>query len=320
MSCFLVILRVWWQRISPASAETASLQNLHPLLQEEQHGGVVVLALALDAAVEQVADRIDDDDVGRRVAEAVADGRGGGGDAAGIEQHPHLRRGDQAVACRGDDRRIEADRLDALAQIVVVHLRLQVEDRERPRRGEAEERHAGRHVREQADDEVALADLGRAAQHQHAAGGEQPRRDQVVRHRARVIEQLAEREGGQRRRSGGPGELRGRAVALLVQPPQPLCFRGQPLQRPAGPQHGGVVLADRLPRLVAADPAVVRQADVVADRGAGALEARPVVLPAVAHRGDQHVIDTRLRRPRWRRIGANARQRRHRIDGLGEVA
>ena len=271
-------------------------QRLHPLLQEEQHGGIVVLAFAFGAAVEQVADRIDDDDVGRRIDEAVADGGGGRGDAAGIEQHPHLRRGDEAFARRGDDRRIEADRLDALAQVVVLHLRLQVEDRERPRRGEAEERHAGRHVREQADHEVALADLGRAAQHQHAAGGQQPGRDQVVRHRARVVEQLAEREGRQRRGSAGLASSR-------AGPLRSSCSRHSRCASAASRSSGQLGAAWRRctrrspPSLVAADPALVRQPHVVADGGAGALEAGPVVLAAVAHRGDQHVIDAGLRRP-----------------------
>ncbi len=40
-----------------------------------------------------------------------------------------------------------------------------------------------------ADDEIALADLGRAAQHQHAARRQNTRRDDVLGHRAGVIEQ-----------------------------------------------------------------------------------------------------------------------------------
>ena len=51
----------------PGLGRDGVAQRLHPLLQEEQHGGVVVLALAVGAAVEQVADRIDDDDVGWRI-------------------------------------------------------------------------------------------------------------------------------------------------------------------------------------------------------------------------------------------------------------
>ena len=61
-------------------------QELHPVLQEEHHGGVVVLAAPLGSAIEEVADRIDDDDVGRRVGECGPDRLGHAGDALGIEQ------------------------------------------------------------------------------------------------------------------------------------------------------------------------------------------------------------------------------------------
>ena len=65
-----------------------------------------------------------------------------------VEQHPQLRRGDEGVARGGDDRRVERDLPQPLAQVVVLDLGLQVEDPQRPRRGEAEERHAGGHVHE----------------------------------------------------------------------------------------------------------------------------------------------------------------------------
>jgi len=50
-------------------------QCLHAALQKEQHGPVVVLAFALGAAIKQVADRVDADDVGRCIGESAADAR-----------------------------------------------------------------------------------------------------------------------------------------------------------------------------------------------------------------------------------------------------
>ena len=102
------------------------------------------------------------------------------GDALVVEQHAQLRRGDEVVARAGDDRGVEPDLLHALAQVVVLDLGLQIEHAQRPRRREAEERHAGRHVDEQADQEVALADLRRAAQHQQPARRQHARRDDVL--------------------------------------------------------------------------------------------------------------------------------------------
>ena len=55
--------------------------------------------------------------------------RGGGQrDAARVEQHAQLRRGDEIVARRGNERRVEPDALQPLAQVVVLDLRLQIED------------------------------------------------------------------------------------------------------------------------------------------------------------------------------------------------
>ena len=103
-----------------------------------------------------------------------------------------LRRGDEGVARGGEDRGGQRDLLQPLAQVVVLDLGLQVEHAQRPRRGEAEERHARGHVHEPADQEVALADLRRAAQHQQAARRQHARRDDVLGHRAGVVEQRAE--------------------------------------------------------------------------------------------------------------------------------
>ena len=132
------------------------------------------------------------DDVGRRVGECGPDRLGDAGDALRVEQQLQLRRGDEGVARGGDHGGGQRDLLQALAQVVVLDLGLQIEHAQRPRRREAEERHARRHVHEQADQEVALADLGRAAQHQHPARRQHARPDDVLGHRARVVEQRAE--------------------------------------------------------------------------------------------------------------------------------
>ena len=117
-----------------------------------------------------IADRVDADDVGRRIGEVLARSRPATErDAASVENAAQLRRGDEIVARGGDDAGSSRMALQALAQIVVLDFGLQIEHAQRARRREAEERHARRHVHEQADQEVALADLGRAAEHQHAA-------------------------------------------------------------------------------------------------------------------------------------------------------
>ena len=107
-------------------------QALHALGEEEHHGGVVVLAAAVLAAVEQVADRVEADDVGRRVGEVDPDGVDHQGEPLVVEDHAQLRRGEEIVARPRDHRRVEPDLLHALAEIVVLDLRLQVEDAQRP--------------------------------------------------------------------------------------------------------------------------------------------------------------------------------------------
>ena len=117
--------------------------------------------------------------------------------AASVEQHADLRCGDEIFARRGQKRRLDPDGLKALPQIVVLDLRLQIENPQGPARRKTEEGHARRHVDEQTDQEVALADLGCAAEHQHPAGRQQSRRDDVLGHRARVVEQRAQCEDRQ---------------------------------------------------------------------------------------------------------------------------
>ena len=122
--------------------------------------------------------------------------------------------------------------------------------------------------------------------------------------------------------TGGTSPLRSRAGPL-----RSTCRRQsrsaselQPLQRPARAQHGGVVLADGLPALVAAHAAVMHHADVVADRGARALEAGPVIFAAFAHRRRQDIGDRRLCRSRDPARMPTPGKRRHGVDQLGEVA
>lgn len=160
--------------------------------------------------------------------------------------------------------------------------------------------------------------FGGAAEHQHSAGRQQSRRDDVVGHRAHVVEQCAERENRQRghRRNGNPFESR--SVALFVQPPEALCFRGETFERPVGTELRGVVLADRLPRVVAAHASLVRHADVVSDRGARPMEAGPIVRTAFADRRRQDISDRRfVRRVAW--LGSDPGKRQHVGDELGEV-
>ena len=202
---------------------------------------------------------------------------------------------------------------------MVLDLGLQIEDSQRARRREAQEGYARCHVDEQADEEVALADLRRAAQNQHAARRQHARRDDVLGHRAVVIEQRTEREG---RYGGDSGRLvaqQGWAIALHMTAPQPVGLQLQPLQPPGRAQHGGVVLADGLPAVVRAQAAVMHQADVVPDRSARALEARPCILPGLPNRRRQHIGDGRLF-ARGARLHADARHGGHGLDRFGELA
>ncbi len=179
-------------------------------------GGVVVLAAAIRAAIKEIADRIDDDHVGRRIEECGPDGIDDAGDPVGIQQQLQFRGGDEGVACGRDHPGRQADLLHPFAQVVILDLRLQIEHAQRPGRCEAEERHACGHVDEPRDQEVALTDLGRAAEHQQPARRQDAGRDDVIGHRAAIIEQRAKAEGRQRA-GGGVGaaaRMSRRAVAL----------------------------------------------------------------------------------------------------------
>ena len=161
--------------------------------------------------------------------------------ALGVEQQLQLRRGDEGVARGGEDLGRQRDLLQPLAQVVVLDLGLQVEDAQRPRRGEAEERQARGHVHEPADQEVALADLRRAAQHQQAARRQHARRDDVLGHRARVVEQRAEGEGGHLLRRGRAGRRAGSAAGRSSRHAAPRAARTRACSRSTG--QGGRSMA-----------------------------------------------------------------------------
>ena len=135
----------------PAVGVDMVAQNLHPFFQEKHHGFVVVFATAIGPAVEQVADRVDAEDVGRCIRERGLHGVRNANAALIVEQHLQLGRGEEGVARGGQHLWRQRDLLQPLAQIVILDLGLQVEDPQRPWRREAEERHACRHVHEPGD-------------------------------------------------------------------------------------------------------------------------------------------------------------------------
>ena len=153
-----------------------------------------------------------------------------------IEQHAQLGRDDEIAARSRNDLRWEVDRLQPFAQIMVLDLGLQAEDAQGARRGETQKRQTCGHVSLKADDEIGLADLGRTAEHEHSAGRQQPRRDEIGRHRARVIEQFTKGVGRylRHRRRLGQSDQR-RPIAIDMKAPQPIGFRLETLYWPAGP-------------------------------------------------------------------------------------
>ena len=208
---------------------------------------------------------------------------------------------------------------------MILDLGLQVEDPQRPWRREAEEGHTGGHVDEPGVQQVALADLWRTAQHQQSARRQHPGRDDVLRHRALIVQQRAQREGGHldRSRCAGVEPDQRRAVFLDMPFPEPLGFPFQPLDRPLGPQHRGVVAADADPALVLRHPALVDHADEMTDRGRRALETGPVVLRPLAHRRDQHIVHGGLVGMGERGLQGHAWRGRHvghGFDELGQIA
>jgi hypothetical protein len=75
-------------------------QPLHPFSEKEHHRGVVVFAAAILAAIEEIADRIEADDVGRCVREMFPDRRNREGDTFLIKKEAELWRRDQIAASR----------------------------------------------------------------------------------------------------------------------------------------------------------------------------------------------------------------------------
>ncbi len=210
-----------------------------------------------------------------------------------VEQHAQLRCGDQIVARQMQRGRIEPQGLQALAEIVVLDLGLEVEHAQRPWRGEAQERHAGGGVDQEIDEEVGFADLGRAAQHEHSARREQAWGDDVVGHRAGVVEQRTEGEGrhGGHRRSGGDAFER-RAVTRDMERPDGVGFALEPIFRPGRLEAGGIVAADCLPALIGGQAPLMHLADIISDGGAGTFEAGPGILGAGADRRGEHAVET----------------------------
>ena len=90
-------------------------QNLNPILQEEHHRTIVVFTAALWAAVKKVPDRVDADDVGRRIVESAADASGHQLHALFIQQQPELWRDHQRITRLGQDRLIQPQLLQAFA-------------------------------------------------------------------------------------------------------------------------------------------------------------------------------------------------------------
>ena len=297
-------------------------ETFDTLGEEEHHGVVVVLAAAILTTVEQVADGVEADDVGRGVWETDPHGFDHQREPLVVEDHAELGRGEQIVARAGNHRPIQPDLLHTLAEIVVLDLRLQIENAQRLRRREAEERHAGRHVGEKADQEIALADLRRAAENQQASRREHARRDDVRRHGRAVVEKLAKRE--HRQRLGLLLSVRlvaqqRRAVLLHMQGPKAVSFLLQAFRRPGRPKHGGVVLADGLPAIVRAELSLVHQPHVMTDGCAGALEAGPRILAALMHRGGENGVEGGLCVAFRRRLGAHAGNEGHGGHTLAEV-
>ena len=70
-------------------------QSFHPLLQEEQHGVVVVFTVAIGAAVKQVADGVNGNDIWWLVGEMVLDGCDRLLQTGLIQFHADLRRNNQ---------------------------------------------------------------------------------------------------------------------------------------------------------------------------------------------------------------------------------
>jgi len=135
---------------------------------------------------------------------------------------------------------------------VILDFRLQIENPQRTWWGEAQEWYSCRHVYEPADQEVALADLRRATQDQQATGCQHARCNDVLGHRAGVIEQFPQPEG---RHGGGdrcPGIKPQKRWPVLfhMQVPDAFSLAPKPLHRPVRAQHGGVVTADAFPARV----------------------------------------------------------------------
>ena len=260
-------------------------------------------------------------DVGRCLRERPLDRTRHPHAALIVEQHLELWRCDEGIARSGQHLGRQGDLLQPLAQIVILNLGLQIEDPQRPWWGKAKKLHTCGHMDEPADQKIALAYLGRAAQHQQPARCQNARRYDVLRHRALVFQQRAEREGGHllRARCDGVQPDQRRSVLLDMPVPEPLGLALQPFDWPLRAQQCGIVAADAFPTLAFCHPVLVDHADEVADRGRCALETGPIVLRTLAHRREQHIVHGGLVGMRELGLQWDARCGRHVGHGLDEL-
>ena len=85
-----------------------------------------------------------------------------------------------------------SDALKPFPEIVVLYLGLQIVDAKGAGWLEPEEGYTRGHMHKHADQEIALADLRCATEHQETTRRENPRGDDVLRHGRTVIKQLPE--------------------------------------------------------------------------------------------------------------------------------
>ena len=139
--------------------------SIHALRQEIQHGTVVVLATSIPA-IEHIADRVDGNDVGRQAAKRIRNGGNHLLQTGIVEHHAQLRRGDEIDSGVEQAMGRQLNFLHPFAQVVVLHLGLQVKDPQGARRPHSQERRSGSHVRQPRQQEITFAHLGRSTKHE----------------------------------------------------------------------------------------------------------------------------------------------------------
>ena len=91
-------------------------QGVDALLEEEEHCRVVVLATSVRTTIEEVSDWIDAENVGCAMAILGANGCYGEGHATCVKEHADLRRCDEIIARRGQERGIDPFALKAFPE------------------------------------------------------------------------------------------------------------------------------------------------------------------------------------------------------------